>query len=83
MMSEMDFSFDPATVMTVMGTVIIVLIVYYYFLVGAVLEMLRADAPTVMLVFAYLSLIPVPPFLILGILNLIIWHCVRKDMPRA
>jgi hypothetical protein len=45
--------------------------------------MIRLDAPTVMIVFTYISLVPFPLLLILGILNLIIWHLVRKDLIEA
>ena len=36
-----------------------------------------------MIVFTYISLIPFPLILILGVLNLIIWHLVRKDLMAA
>ncbi len=73
---EMDFSVDPGTIIGVL----VVLVLYFVFLVRALVEMIRLDAPTVMIVFTYISLIPFPLLLILGILNLIIWHFVRKDM---
>ncbi len=84
MSSEMGFSIDTGTVITAMFGFLVFLIVYYFFLIRMVLEMLRADAPAVALVFAYLSLIPVPPFLILGLVNLIIWagfkpHLIARE----
>jgi hypothetical protein len=79
MLSEMDFSVDPGTIIGVL----VVLVLYFVFLVRALVEMIRLDAPTVMIVFTYISLIPFPLLLILGILNLIIWHLVRKDLIAA
>ena len=59
------------------------LIVYYVFVTRALIEMLRASAPTVMLVFTYISLIPLPFFIVLGIFNLIVWHNVRSGLLQA
>ncbi len=83
MMSEMDFSIDPGTLISVLVVVLGLLIVYFFFLVRALVEMIRLDAPGVVIVFTYISLIPFPLLLILGILNLIIWHFVRKDLMAA
>jgi len=80
MMSEMGFAVDPGTVIGVLFAVLALLAVYFYLLVRALVEMIRLDAPGVMIVFAYISLIPFPLLLILGILNLIIWHLVREDL---
>ncbi len=80
MMSEMNFSVDPGTLISVLVVVFGLLIIYYIFLVRALVEMIRLDAPGVVIVFTYISLIPFPLLLILGILNLIIWHYVRKDL---
>ncbi|MEE8365042.1 MAG: hypothetical protein V3R76_04585 [Gammaproteobacteria bacterium] len=79
-MSEMNFSVDPGTLISVLVVVFGLLIIYYIFLVRALVEMIRLDAPGVVIVFTYISLIPFPLLLILGILNLIIWHYVRKDL---
>jgi hypothetical protein len=78
---DMDFSIDPGTLAIVGIVVVGLLVVYYIFLVRALVEMIRSGVTPVMIVFGYLSLIPVPPLLILGILSIIIWHCVRADMP--
>ncbi len=83
MISEMGFSVDPDMLISVGVGFLIFLIVYYVFLVLALVEMIRLDAPAVVIVFAYISLIPFPLFLILGILNLIIWYFVRMDMMAA
>ena len=80
MSSEMDFSVDPGTLISVLVVLVGLLILYFVFLIRALVEMIRLDAPTVMIVFTYISLIPFPLLLILGILNLIIWHFVRTDM---
>ena len=52
---------------------LVLLVIYYVLLARAVLDMLRRKANTVLLVFAMLALIPFPPFIILGVLVLIIW----------
>jgi len=79
-MSEMDFSVDPDTLISAPVIILGFLIIYYVLLIRALVEMIHLDAPGVVIVFTYLSLIPFPLFLILGILNLIIWHFVRRDM---
>ena len=80
MFSEMDLSIDLGTLISVLVILVGFLIVYYILLVRALVEMIRLDAPGVVIVFTYISLIPFPLLLILGILNLIIWHLIRKDM---
>lgn len=55
-----------------------VLVVYYCLLVRAILQMLRSETPAVMLWFAFLALIPVPPTVVMGILVLIVWHLHKK-----
>lgn len=80
MFSEMDFSVDPGTLISILVSLVVFLIIYYVLLVRALVEMIRLDAPGVVIVFTYISLIPFPLLLILGILNLIIWHFVRKDL---
>ena len=76
---EMDFT----NILVICSVILVILIIYYVLLVRALLEMMRLNAPGVMIVFTYISLIPFPPLLILGILNLIIWHLVRKDLIKA
>ncbi len=80
MMSEMFSSVDMGTLISVLVVFLGLLILYFVFLVRALVEMIRLDAPVVVIVFTYISLIPFPLFLILGILNLIIWYFVRNDM---
>ncbi len=80
MISEIDFSIDPGTLISVLVSLVVFLIIYYVLLVRALVEMIRFDAPGVVIVFTYISLIPFPLLLILGILNLIIWQLIRKDM---
>ena len=72
----MPFELDFGLVSVLLG----LLIVYYVLLVRALVEMIRVNAPLVIIVFTYISLIPLPPLLILGVLNLIIWRMVRKDL---
>ncbi len=80
---ESDFNIDPVVLSVVLVVVLGLLIVYFVLLVRALVEMIRLDAPAVMIVFTYISLIPAPPLLILGIMNLIIWHLVRGDLIAA
>ncbi len=55
------------------GLSVLILVVYYVFMVRTVLQMLRSDANFALLVFALIALIPLPPFLIMGIVVMIIW----------
>ena len=80
---ETDFTIDPVVLSVTLVILLGFLIVYFVLLVRALVEMRRFDAPTVMIVFTYISLIPFPLLLILGILNLIIWHLVRRDLIEA
>ena len=77
---EMDFGLDTGTLVGTAGVLLGLLIVYYVLLVRALVEMIRVNAPSVITLFTYISLIPLPPLLILGVLNLIIWRMVRNDL---
>jgi len=66
---------------TVAGVVgLVVLIVYYILLVRAILEMLRREVNTILLVAAFVALIPVPPIVVAGIVLLVIWHRHKKTL---
>ena len=54
-------------------TAIVILIVYYVLLARSILQMLRARANTVLMVFAFLALLPFPPAIVMGIVIMIIW----------
>ena len=56
------------------------LVVYLVLMVRAIIDMLRRDAHRVLLTFAFLALVPLPPLVIMGILILIIWHYYKKDL---
>jgi len=56
------------------------LVVYLVLMARAVIEMLRYDAHAVLLTFAFLALVPLPPLVVMGILVLIIWHFHKKDI---
>ena len=60
-----------------------VLVLYYVLLVQAILQMLRSKANQVLLTFALLSLVTIPPVFLLGVSILIIWHLHKKDLPSA
>ncbi len=57
---------------------IIFLLIYYVLLVWAIVQMLQRDAHSVLLVFSFIALLPLPPFLIMGILILIIWALYKR-----
>ncbi len=80
MISDMNSSVDPGTLISILVVLVVFLIIYYILLIRALLEMIRLVAPGVVIVFTYISLIPFPLLLILGILNLIIWHFLRKEL---
>ena len=70
------------TVGLAVGVIVLgVLILYYVLLVQAILQMLRSKVNQVLLTFAFLSLVILPPTLLLGIFILIIWHFHKKDLP--
>jgi hypothetical protein len=71
---------NPAAFVVVLLILLGILVLYYVLLVRSILEMLRVNAHSVLLVFAFLSLIPVPFVLIMGIMILIIWHFHRKTL---
>ncbi len=62
---------------------LILLVIYYVLLVRAVLDMLRRQADTALLVFAMLGLIPLPPLIILGVLMIIIWTLHERTGAKA
>jgi len=59
------------------------LVVYLVLMVRAVIDMLRHDANSVLLTFAFLALVPLPPLVIMGILVLVIWHYHKRDVLAA
>ena len=61
-----------------MELAVLILVVYYVFMARTVLQMLRVGANTALLVFALLALIPIPPFLIVGIVLMIIWAALNN-----
>ena len=56
------------------------LILYFVLLIKAILGMLKHNASSVLLTFSFISLIPFPLILILGITVLIIWHFHKKEL---
>ncbi len=57
----------------------VVLVVYYILIARSILQMLRVKANTVLLVFAFLALIPVPLLVITGVVVIIIWNIHKTD----
>ena len=56
------------------------LILYYVLIVKAIIQMLQYKVSTVLLTFGFLSLIPFPLILVLGVMILIIWHHHKNDI---
>jgi hypothetical protein len=56
------------------------LVLYYVLLVRAIIHMLRLDVHSVLITFAFLSLLPFPLVLIAGVMVLIIWRYHRRDL---
>ena len=74
-------SWSPIIVLAIV--VLLGLLVFYYaLLVRAILEMLRLDVNKILLTFAFLSLMVLPPTLLLGIFILIIWHYHKKTLSK-
>ena len=55
-------------------------LVYLVFMVRTALDMLKYDVQGVLLTFAFIALIPLPPLLITGIVVTIIWHYHKKQI---
>jgi len=60
-----------------------VVVVYYILVVRAILQALRRKTNQVLLVFMFLSLVPVPPCILMGVMILIIWHTHKRDLSDA
>ena len=69
-----------ALVIPILLLLIAALVVYLILVIRAIIAMLRYDVNTVLIIFAFLALIPFPLFLIMGIMVLIIWHYHKKDI---
>ncbi len=69
----------------VIGVVVLLglLVLYYSLLVRTILQMLRTQTNTVLLIFSFLALIPSPFTLFIGILILVIWKLHKKTLPEA
>ena len=74
---------EPWVLIVALLTLLGLLVLYFVLLIRALLGMLRLGAHSVVIVFTYLSLVPFPLFLILGIMNLIIWKYYKKDLEAA
>lgn len=69
-----------AVVIPILLVLIGLVVLYYVLLIRAVLQMLRKEAPNVLVTFAFIALVPIPFALLLGIAVLIIWHYLKKDL---
>lgn len=75
--------FDSLTLVLIAVVVLAILILYYVLLTRAILQMLRRDTNTVLLIFSFLALLPVPPTLIMGVLVMIIWKLHKKTLSES
>ena len=69
-----------AVTIPILVVLIAALVVYLALMVRAILDMLRHGVHAVLLTFAFLALIAVPLFVIMGVMVLIIWHHHKKDL---
>ena len=81
---EMDTQMISDILPIFIGVLVVLLgllILYYVLLVRAILQMLRRQTNTVLLVFAFVSLLFTPFTVIMGIMILIIWKLHKKHVP--
>ena len=69
-----------AVTIPILIVLIAALVAYLVLMVRAILDMLRHGVHVVLLTFAFLALIAVPLFVIMGVMLLIIWHHHKKDL---
>jgi hypothetical protein len=69
--------------LVVLSVLLGLLVLYLFLMVRAVVQMLRHDVHSVLLTFAFLALVPLPPTVLLGIMVLIVWHYHKKDLLSA
>ena len=75
-----DASSNLAVVIPILLALIGVVVVYSVLMVRAIIDMLQYDVHAVLLIFAFLALIPFPLILVMGIAILIIWHYHKQDI---
>ena len=68
----------PFILVFILLVYVALLIVYYVFITRAIVQMLQHNAHTILLIFSFISLLPFPPMIIMGILIMIIWGQLRK-----
>jgi hypothetical protein len=71
---------NAAIIIPVLLVLIGLLILYFVLLVRAIIQMLHYKVSGVLLTFSFISLIPVPFMLIMGITILIIWRSHKRDI---
>jgi len=74
------FSENFGMIIIALFFIVSLLILYFVLLIKAILGMLKHNASSVLLTFSFISLIPFPLILILGIMVLIIWHFHKKEL---
>ncbi|MGD9254052.1 MAG: hypothetical protein PVG92_08985 [Holophagae bacterium] len=71
---------NPAVAIPLLIVLLGLVVLYYVAMVRSVIEMLRLEANSVLLVFAFLALFPFPLLILAGITILIIWRFHRRDL---
>jgi hypothetical protein len=70
----------PAVAIPLLLVLLGLIVLYYVAMVRSVIEMLRLEANSVLLVFAFLALFPFPLVILAGLTILIIWRYHRRDL---
>ena len=71
---------NPVVAIPVLILLFGLVVLYYVAMIRSVIEMLRLEANSVLLVFAFLALFPFPLVILAGITILIIWRFHRRDL---
>jgi hypothetical protein len=71
---------NPLILIPLLGVLIGLVVLYLVLMARAVIEMLRFNVHGVLLTFAFLSLIPIPFIVIMGVFILIIWRYHKRDI---
>jgi len=71
---------NAAIIIPILLILIGLLVLYFVLLIRAIIQMLHYQVSGVLLTFSFLSLIPVPFTLIMGIMILIIWRSHKRDI---
>lgn len=74
---------NVAIVIPILVVLLGLIVLYYVLIIRAILQMLGRRAPSVLITFSFIALVPFPLALILGISILIIWHYHKIDYQKG